>query len=313
VDAAPLISTARAPLPPGAQGFWFAGAGGARLRAALMPAQAPPRGSVTISPGRTEPIEKYFETAAELQARGYGVLIHDWRGQGLSQRLLADRRKGHAGKVEDFLEDFRLLMDAMEDRLPAPRIMLGHSMGGSLNALSLARPHRFAAALLTAPMMGLAAVSAFPPGVARRIAWGMTRAGRGDAYVLGDRFDPMRGPFAGNGLTHDEARYERFRGQLAACPDLALGGVTWGWLLFALDACAALARPGPAEGIDIPLTLLGAGEDRLVLNGPARRFARRAPHGAYAEIAGAHHELLMETDAVRARVWRAFEALAARV
>jgi alpha-beta hydrolase superfamily lysophospholipase len=42
----------------------------------------PPRGSVVVSPGRSEPIEKYFEVVQDLLDRGFVVLVHDWRGQG---------------------------------------------------------------------------------------------------------------------------------------------------------------------------------------------------------------------------------------
>jgi lysophospholipase len=187
-------------------------------------------------------------------------------------------------------------------------------MGGTLNALTLARGgHGFDAALLTAPMMGVAAVRALPV-IGHLIARTFSGLGLGGGYVVRHGgFDPMRGPFATNDLTHDEGRYERFRDQLRACPDLALGGVTWGWLLFALDACAALARRGAAEAIGIPLSIVTAGDERLVMNPPARRFALRAPRGRYLEIPGAWHEVLMETDDVRAQVWRAFEVLTAEV
>src|SRR5207244_997212 len=126
-------------------------------------------------------------------------------------------------------------------------------------------------------------------------------------------YDPYLGPFASNILTHDEGRFERYRAQLRACPDLALGGVTWGWLAFALDCAAELAKPAAARAADLPLTVVCAGEDHLVLAPAARRFAERAPQGRYAEIAGAYHEVLMETDARRALVWREFDALMGRM
>ena len=47
--------------------------------------------------GRAEFIEKYFETVRELRARGFAVATIDWRGQGGSERALADPRKGHVG------------------------------------------------------------------------------------------------------------------------------------------------------------------------------------------------------------------------
>jgi lysophospholipase len=313
MTAAPLAATAEAPLPRGARGFWYAGADGARLRAAVFPAQGAARGSVVLSGGRTEPIEKYFEVIGELQRRGFAVLAHDWRGQGLSQRLLPDRHSGHADGHADFLEDLRLLLAEVSDALPRPWIGLGHSMGGALLALAaVQRIARFEALLLSAPMIGLAAVRRFSP-IAPLIAGAMIGLGHSGDYITKDGFEPLLGPFDGNILTHDRRRYERYRGQLAACPDLALGGVTWGWLGFALGAGAALSRASAARAVlGTPLTVIGAGEDHLVLNGPARRFAERAG-GGYVEIAGAFHELLMETDERRALVWAQFDALAARI
>jgi lysophospholipase len=314
MEPAPLIATAEAPLPRGARAYWYAGSGGARLRAAIMPPDGPARGSVVISPGRTEPIEKYFEVVGELQARGFFVLVHDWRGQGLSHRALPDRLKGHADGHGEFLEDFRLLLAGARVELPRPWIALGHSMGGALVVLALAAGDRppFAAALLTAPMMGISAVRQAPQ-AAKLIAHVAQGVGHSGDYILKDSYDPMLGPFEQNILTHDAGRYERYRRQLHACPDLALGGVTWGWLAFALDAAVVLARPAAARAADLPLTVLCAGEDRLVPNGPARQFAERAPQGRYAEIAGAYHEIFMETDARRALAWREFDALVERI
>jgi lysophospholipase len=128
-----------------------------------------------------------------------------------------------------------------------------------------------------------------------------------------DGFDPMLGPFEGNILTHDQRRYERWRAQLRACPDLALGGVTWGWLDFALDCGRRLNRPSAPRAASLPLTVITAGEERLVVNAPARLYAARAPDARHVEIAGAWHEVLMETDPRRALVWREFDALAERI
>jgi lysophospholipase len=311
-EAAPLIATAEAPLPEGISAFWHEGADGARLRAAIAPSDGPARGTVVLSPGRTEPIEKYFEVIGELKARGFWVLVHEWRGQGLSHRLLSDRLKGHALGAGDFLDDFRRLLDAGEPELPRPFLSLGHSMGAALAAMALAAGEgRLSAAFLCSPMIGLTAARRLPLEAARLIAHGMVRAGRGEAWVY-EGYDPMLGPFERNILTHDPQRYERYRAQLRACPDLALGGVTWGWLAFAFDCAAELSRPAAARAAAIPLTVLTAGEDHLVQIAPSRRYAERAPLGRYVEVAGAYHEVLMETDARRALAWRAFDDLTAR-
>ena len=87
MDAATIRSHPDVAEPAGGSAEWIEAAGGHRQRAAFYPATKP-IGTVVISAGRTEFIEKYFEVIGELLDRGYSVLIHDWRGQGLSKRLL---------------------------------------------------------------------------------------------------------------------------------------------------------------------------------------------------------------------------------
>ncbi len=157
-ESAPLIATPDAPVPEGGAAEWFTGVDGVRLRAALFPAKAALRGSVVLSPGRTEALEKYFEVIGELQSRGFVVLIHDWRGQGLSARALPDRMKGHAVGWQTFLSDYKRLLDTFEPRLPKPWIQMAHSMGGCLSLLALAKGEdRFVASALSAPMFGIVA------------------------------------------------------------------------------------------------------------------------------------------------------------
>src|SRR6478752_4415336 len=121
-SAAPLVSIPEAPVPDHGTAEWFSGADGATLRAALFEPEGKARGSVVVSPGRSEPIEKYFEVVQDLLERGFVVLVHDWRGQGLSHRALTDRLKGHAIGFKTFLGDHRALLSAFEARLPRPWI-----------------------------------------------------------------------------------------------------------------------------------------------------------------------------------------------
>jgi lysophospholipase len=55
--------------------------------------------------------------------------------------------------------------------------------------------------------------------------------------------------------------------------------------------------------------VIAAGEDRLVDNSALRRVTARAPKGRYTEIPDAYHEILQETDDIRAAFWREFDAL----
>lgn len=309
-EAAPLFGTDAAPVPPGAAAEWFAGAGGLQLRAALFPTAGPSRGSVVLSGGRTEPIEKYFETALELNHRGFTVLCHDWRGQGLSQRLLAERLKGHQVGYADVLKDYADLLAAFETRLPKPWIAIGHSMGGALTALALVTgERRFSAAFLTAPMFGIF-TRPLPPPLVKLLSRGLSRIGLGGGIVPGGNLNAPEPAFEANVLTHDPQRYARNVGQITQHPELALGPPTWGWLDFAFAAIRELRRGKGAPLVDIPVVVIAAGDDHLVDNRDLRLVTDRFPKGEYVEIAGAHHEILMETDPIRAVFWREFDALA---
>ncbi len=137
-DARAAGLDSRGAVPDHGKAEWFSGADGATLRAAFLRRKARARGSVVVRPGRSEPIEKYFEVVQDLLDRGFVVLVHDWRGQGLSHRALPDRLKGHAAGFQEFLGDYQALLVAFEARLPKPWIALGHSMGGCLTMLALA-------------------------------------------------------------------------------------------------------------------------------------------------------------------------------
>lgn len=311
-ETAPLIAVASAPIPTGGVAEWFQGAGAARLRAAFFPATTDtPRGSVVVHPGRTEAIEKYFEVVDTLRARGFAVLVHDWRGQGLSQRMLPDRLPGHADGYADFLTDHGLLLETFAARLPKPWISMGHSMGGCLGMLVLAQGEtRYAGAILSAPMLGLSLGKT--PMIAGRVMAAANRVlGRGGLLARPDT--GIVETFENNILTHDPVRYARNLAQIEACPDLALGGPTWGWIDFALSATDLLQRGSGVPRISIPVTIAAAGEEKLVDNAGARRVAARFASARFVEIPGAYHEILQELDELQTPFWSEFDALAARI
>lgn len=141
---------------------WFQTRSGDRLRLGFLPRAAPApasalthspaRGTVLLSTGRSEPIEKYAETAADLAARGFDVVLHEWAGQGLSGRYLAALLRAHVpGGAARMLANTAEALRALCPLLPGPWMAVAHSMGGGLTALALAQggrhglPRRFCA------------------------------------------------------------------------------------------------------------------------------------------------------------------------
>ena len=262
---------------------------------------------MVINTGRTESIEKYFEVVQELLDRGFVVLVHDWRRQGLSQRLLADRLKGHVDDFDDFVADFRTLLDELAAQLPKPWIVLGHSMGGGLTMLALTEGEkRFSACVLTSPMLGLKDT----PFYARPVAWLSGHVGCTEKQRSDPDDDPYWTNFDKNVFTHDPQRYRRYSDMLAANPELALGAPTYGWIDSALTG---IARIQAHAATSIPVVILSAGDDSIVDNASHEAVAARLPNARVVKVPGAFHEILIERDDIRAQFWREFDAVAAAI
>jgi lysophospholipase len=271
------------------------------------------RGLCLILNGQTEFIEKYFEVIDEFRGRGFSVVTFDWRGQGGSDRLLPERRKAH---IEDFAaydQDLDTVIREAVKPLAADGggkpIAVAHSMGGNV---LLRRLHdvqgEFAAAILSAPMVGIAP-RGVPWWLVERIADRLNRNGPSQDFIWGmGKRDQLKLPFALQIVTSDANRYARNQALLAADPELRLNGPTWGWLGAALNSIALLEKPGYAEAIETRALVIGAGRDRVCDTEAIRTFAARMRHAEYVGIEGAQHELLMERDPLRAKWWAAVDA-----
>lgn len=278
---------------------WLTAADGMKLRALFWPL-AGARGTVLMLTGRTEHAEKFGPTAARLAAAGYAAAAIDWRGQGLSQRLTEDPRKGHVGRFSDYQLDLAAFVAAADQiGLPGPQFMLAHSMGGCIGLRALMGENRFAAAAFSAPMWGIL-VPGGRDALYARLLGAMARAGLAARYAPPPASGPLNylqtAPFAGNTLTTDPEAWEWMRGQLAANPELAIAGPTIGWVAAALAECRALARlPSP----HIPcLTGLGSHE-RIVKSAAITARMADWPSGTLLRIEGAQHELLKESPPLR--------------
>jgi lysophospholipase len=304
-----LVSIPANPVPEGVVTGAIKTRDGVSLRFARW--QPPPgrKGTVCLFQGRAECIEKYFETVRELRSRGFAVATLDWRGQGRSERALADPRKGHVGDFSEYESDVETFMnEVVLPDCPPPFFAIGHSMGGTV-MMRVARlgSRWFDRIVLSAPMIRLSGMRSAP--LSRFTVRAMRWIGMGSAYVPGGS-DALiaTGPYIGNPATSDPVRHARTKAILEAAPDLGIGSPTVSWVNAAYRAMGELADPAYPSKVRQPLMLIAAGRDQVVSTAAIEDIATRLRAGSHLIIAGARHELMMEQDSYRGQFWAAFDA-----
>ena len=292
--------------PAGGRAVWLTAADGVRLRAALWTGPEV-KGTILLFPGRTEYVEKYGRTAGEFLRRGYATVAIDWRGQGLADRLHADRGLGHVGRFADYQRDLAAVLDWLDgEDLPKARYLVAHSMGGCIGLRALHEGLGVKAAMFSAPMWGILMTPLVKP-----FAW--TVSSVASRIGLGTRISPGQSTTSyleevlleENLLTNDHEMFGWMQNQLKAHPELGLGGPSLSWLNAALTEMRNLrARPSP----DIAaLTFLGT-DEAIVDPDAVRDRMRRWPNGTLEVIETGRHEMMMDAPEMRARV---FDATAA--
>lgn len=308
--SAELFHIPQNPAPDGIAAHSLSAADGCGLRYALTPANGRPlQGSVVLLPGRNECIEKYFETIRDLSLRGFAVATLDWRGQGGSDRLLRDPRRGYVRSFGDYADDlYGFFSDVVLPDCRPPYYILAHSTGG-LAAL-LAAPllgGRVRRMVLSAPLLALAGYPFAMPTI-RRLTGFLRAIGLGTIYAAGGARPREAADFADNKLTSDLGRYRRNLALYEAHPQLGMGGPTATWVWAFLKAADTVSDPGFISKIRIPTLLVAAGADRVVSNEAIEDYARRMRAGSLLTIDGARHEILQERDIYREQLLAAFDA-----
>lgn len=281
---------------------WITTADGKRLRAGHWGKGE--KGTIILFSGRTEFLEKYGETAQEFSARGWGMAAVDWRGQGLSQRLLRDSEIGHVTDFAAYQHDVdAFLKFCAECDLPQPWVMFAHSMGGAIGLRALHNGFRPAAAIFSAPMWDIELRPALR--LLAKISYHLAKP-----LGLHRHYAPTQGPyvpmaFEDNPLTHDRARLDALADMVKRDPSLALGGPSIAWVHHALRECRALAGlPAPRN---IPVLAFVGTDERIVSRAQISANLSQWPLAEILEIQGAAHEILMETDDLRDQALRAID------
>lgn len=287
--------------PSCVKAYWVVAEDNVRLRIAHWCGEAAPRGTVFVLQGRTENIEKYGRTADDLVREGFGVFAIDWRGQGLSDRLSADRMLGHVGTFSDYQIDLRAMIKVAEGlSLAKPWYLLGHSLGACVGLRAVLNGSPFSACAFTAPLWDIN-LSLIQRLAAWPMSWLAQAVGKGDSYAPGTGAESyvLHTDFDQNRLTHDPDMYRYYIKISEGLVDQQVGGPSMRWLYQALKETRLLAR---LQSPDVPCVAFCGAEDSIVAIPAVRDRMSRWPKGRLELLPNARHDVLYETQNIRSHV-----------
>ena len=262
-------------------------------------------GTVLLQQGHNEFIEKYFETIQELLDRGFNVVCFDWRGQGLSDRMIKDTNKQY---IEDFkihCDDLNYIIDNfILKNFPKPFIGIGHSMGGCI-LLSYLKEFgkKLDKVILSAPMLGFRNEKILFP-LINIISILLPK----DNFLIGS--NPNMGketPFKQNDLTTDRDRYHRTQKLVRKNKKIRLWGVTNAWAIAVKKTLSEIRQVNWAESIENDILFINSLNDKVVFPDEIEKMHKRLKNSKIINFTSCEHEILMEKDKHRDRFWRSFD------
>ena len=265
---------------------------GIRVRTSFWAANDPV-GTVFVFPGRADYIEKYGGLANFCLSNNLNVIAIDWRGQGLSERLLDDKNIGHIEDFKNYQNDVEVIInEAKGAGLVKPWIIFAHSMGGLIGLRTLHDNPVFEKVVFTSPMWGIQMPPILKSGASIIMSL-ISLIGKMETYAptTSPETRVLNEEYEFNKLTSDIRNFKLLRQQLIQHPDLQIGGPSSAWVSAALDEIEF--QIGKEPPITPALCFLGEKEE-IIDNLAVREFCKNWDSCDLISIPDAKHDLLME-------------------
>lgn len=260
-----------------------------------------PLGTILIISGRTEFMAKYAELLYDLRDSGFAFYIYDHRGQGESDRMLDDSRKGFVGDYNHYISDLSELVErVIRPSLKGDLFFLSHSMGGAVSTAYMIRnPDRVQAMVTSSPMYQIN--TKIPEWMAYAAASIGTSLGFEESYLPKTGAESWQGPKdpSQNELTTSLERYGYMKRLQRENPDWIISGPTFLWAQEAIRL-GRFVRENASQ-LKAPLLVMEGTSDTVVLPEAEEKVELDVPCGRLLKFHRAKHELLIERDAIRNR------------
>ena len=164
------------------------------------------KGSIVISHGFTECLEKFSELIYYLTELGYSVYGIEHRGHGRSSSLNEkEKTQVHIEAFDYYIEDLKCFMDKIVNKKGKSVYLFAHSMGGAIGTLFLEKYQGyFEKAVLSSPMMEINTGN-YSENMVYCISKFFTMIGKGRKYIFG------HGPFKGEYNLEESATSNKYR------------------------------------------------------------------------------------------------------
>ena len=222
------------------------------------------KGSIVISHGFTECLEKFTELIYYFTEMGYSVYGLEHRGHGRSSNLnLKEKSQIHIDSFDYYIEDLKIFMDEIVQKKGNSVFLFAHSMGGAIGTLFLEKYQEyFEKAVLSSPMMEINTGS-YSENMAYLISKFFIAIGKGKNYIFG------QGPFNGEynleeSATSNKYRYSRHLNVLRENEVLQRSGGSFRWINEAIKATRKLKKEENIKKIQISILLFQSGKDTFV-------------------------------------------------
>ncbi len=269
---------------------------GIRVRTSFWAANDPV-GTVFVFPGRADYIEKYGGLANFCLSNNLNVIAIDWRGQGLSERLLDDKNIGHIEDFKNYQNDVEVIINEAKDAgLVKPWIIFAHSMGGLIGLRTLHDNPVFEKVVFTSPMWGIQMPPILKSGASIIMSL-ISLIGKMETYAptTSPETRILNEEYEFNKLTSDIRNFKLLRQQLIQHPNLQIGGPSSAWVSAALDEIEF--QIGKEPPITPALCFLGEKEE-IIDNLAVREFCKNWDSCDLISIPEAKHDLLMEKEMI---------------
>jgi len=265
-----------------------------------------PIGTVFVFPGRADYVEKYGGLANFCLSKNLNVIAIDWRGQGLSDRLLSDKNIGHVEDFENYQSDVKVIIEEADTaNLLKPWIIFAHSMGGLIGLRTLHEIPVFEKVVFTSPMWGIQMPPIIKSGAPIIMAF-ISLIGKMENYAptASPETRILNEEYKCNKLTSDIKNFKLMQQQLLQYPDLQIGGPSSAWVNAALDELEFQIGNVPPS---TPALCFLGDEEEIIDKLAVREFCKKWDSCDLICIPKAKHDLLMEKDIVLNSLFLEFE------